>query len=51
MGNPGFVCNFIYQNSTCDPKYDERNVFLQLKSRFKWKFDNAVQAPNASILC
>ena len=33
VGNPGFMGNSIFHNSTWHPKYDERNVILQ-HSRF-----------------
>ena len=49
VGNPGFVGNSIFHNRTWHPKYDERNVIFE-HSRFKWKFYNAVHAPNASFM-
>ena len=49
VGNPGFVGNSTFHNSTRHPKYDERNVILQ-RSRFKWKFNNAVHVSKASCM-
>ena len=49
VGNPGFVDNSIFHDSTWHPKFNEKNVILQ-HNRFEWKIYNAVHAPNASYV-